>query len=74
MTLGGKQSSLRRLGKPEACVTKVLRSAFCFIIISVYVHFASDFCLRSVLFSEVTDVSNASLFFQALDLVQIPPE
>lgn len=74
MTLGGKQPSLRQPGKPEACVTKVLRAAFCFVIISVYVLLASDFCLRSVLFSKVTSVSSASLLFQALDLAQIPPE
>lgn len=44
---GREAALLETPGKPKACITmKGPRAAFCFVVISVYLHFASDFCLR----------------------------
>lgn len=43
---GREAALLETPGKPKACITmKGPRAAFCFVVISVYLHFASDFCL-----------------------------
>lgn len=44
---GREAALLETPGEPKACITtKALRSAFCFVVISVFLHFASDFCLQ----------------------------
>ena len=44
---GREAALLETPRKPKAGITtKTLRSAFCFVFISVYLHFASDFCLQ----------------------------